>query len=56
MGDFITNRDGKFLSEIIKSILPKMSPFLLEKQIDGLVYDLYGLTEEEVKIIEGKTK
>jgi len=22
--------------------------------IDGLVYELYGLTEEEVKIVEGK--
>ncbi len=26
----------------------------LEKQIDHLVYKLYNLTEEEVKIIEGK--
>ncbi|MBP5364632.1 MAG: Eco57I restriction-modification methylase domain-containing protein [Bacteroidales bacterium] len=25
-----------------------------EKEIDRLVYDLYGLTEEEIKIIEGK--
>jgi adenine-specific DNA-methyltransferase len=25
----------------------------LERQIDELVYELYGLTEEEVKIIEG---
>ncbi|MCM8811304.1 MAG: hypothetical protein NC917_06640, partial [Candidatus Omnitrophica bacterium] len=25
----------------------------LEKQIDQLVYKLYGLTEEEIKIIEG---
>lgn len=25
----------------------------LEKQIDSLVYKLYGLTEEEIKIIEG---
>ncbi len=24
-----------------------------EKQIDRLVYDLYGLTEEEVRIVEG---
>jgi len=27
-----------------------------DKQIDKLVYDLYGLTEEEIKIIEGSTK
>ncbi len=26
----------------------------LEKQIDHLVYKLYNLTEEEVKIIEGE--
>ena len=26
----------------------------LEDQIDQLVYQLYGLTEEEIKIVEGK--
>ncbi len=26
----------------------------LEKQIDQLVYKLYNLTEEEIKIIEGE--
>jgi hypothetical protein len=26
---------------------------LLDKQIDGLVYELYGLTEEEIRIVEG---
>jgi competence protein ComGF len=25
-----------------------------DKEIDGMVYGLYGLTEEEVRIIEGK--
>jgi hypothetical protein len=25
-----------------------------DKQIDTLVYELYGLTEEEIKIVEGK--
>ena len=25
-----------------------------EREIDGLVYELYGLTEEEVKVVEGK--
>ena len=25
---------------------------LVDAQIDGLVYDLYGLTEEEVKVVE----
>lgn len=27
---------------------------LLDNQIDRLVYDLYGLTEDEIKIVEGK--
>jgi hypothetical protein len=26
----------------------------LDKQIDQLVYQLYGLTEDEIKIVEGK--
>lgn len=26
----------------------------LEKEIDQLVYQLYGLTEEEIAIVEGK--
>jgi hypothetical protein len=25
----------------------------LDRQIDALVYDLYGLTEDEIKIVEG---
>ena len=27
---------------------------LLDKQIDALVYELYGLTDEEIKLIEGE--
>lgn len=26
----------------------------LEKEIDKLVYELYGLTEEEIRIVEGE--
>ena len=26
----------------------------VDKSIDGLVYELYGLSEEEIKIVEGK--
>jgi Cys-tRNA synthase (O-phospho-L-seryl-tRNA:Cys-tRNA synthase) len=29
---------------------------IVDKQIDRLVYDLYGLTEEEVKVVEGGLK
>ena len=28
----------------------------LEAEIDHLVYDLYGLTEDEIKIVEGVEK
>jgi len=27
-----------------------------DKQIDALVYELYGLTEEEIRIVEGIEK
>jgi predicted nucleic acid-binding Zn-ribbon protein len=27
-----------------------------DRQIDSLVYELYGLTEEEIRIVEGATK
>jgi hypothetical protein len=26
----------------------------VDKQIDALVYELYGLTEEEIKVVEGE--
>jgi len=26
-----------------------------DKQIDGLVYELYGLTEDEIRIVEGQS-
>ena len=27
-----------------------------DRQIDGLVYELYGLTEEEVGVVEGRNR
>lgn len=27
----------------------------LDRQIDQMVYELYGLTEEEIRIVEGET-
>ena len=27
---------------------------ITDKKIDALVYELYGLTEEEIKVVEGK--
>jgi hypothetical protein len=35
---------------------PQNDTSLLEKEIDVLVYQLYGLTEEEIAIIEGSVK
>lgn len=37
------NRDKELYERQIK---------IIDAQIDGLVYDLYGLTEEEVGIVE----
>ena len=34
---------------------PKTETTFLEQEIDRLVYQLYGLTEEEIKIVEGKS-
>jgi adenine-specific DNA-methyltransferase len=34
---------------------PNADTTILEQQIDQLVYELYGLTEEEIKIVEGIT-
>ena len=31
---------------------PQADTMDLEKKIDGMVYELYGLSEEEIKIIE----
>lgn len=33
---------------------PFVDTLALESEIDHLVYQLYGLTEEEIKIVEGK--
>ena len=35
---------------------PQADTSKLEAEIDQLVYQLYGLSQEEIKIVEGKTK
>lgn len=63
----INNKEGILIKEKVEKILAttKSSDYLenpakkeevkeYEKQIDQMVYKLYGLTEEEIKIIEGK--
>ncbi len=37
----------------VKKLDPKIDTSDLEKQLDKLVYELYGLTEEEIKVVEG---
>jgi hypothetical protein len=41
-------------SPFSKGELPIANIFALEKQIDEMVYALYGLTPEEIAIVEGK--
>ena len=66
-GQFITNKE-LVLSDIIKSILPKcdnayffvdkmkgINTSSLEKDIDFLVYHIYGLTYDEILIIDSET-
>ena len=40
----------------MKKIDPKADASALEAQIDALVYELYGLTEEEIAIVEGRNE
>jgi hypothetical protein len=35
---------------------PKADTTAWEREIDRLVYELYGLTEEEIAIVEGTAK
>jgi hypothetical protein len=44
---FITNEDGQSLHERFR---------VLEREIDELVYALYALTPEEIKLVEGAAK
>lgn len=39
-----------------KKIDPKADTRELEAEIDQLVYKLYGLTEEEIAVVEGSAK
>lgn len=50
----IENKIIEFVNEVIlnKEINNEIDTSALESQIDQLVYQLYGLTEEEIKIIE----
>jgi len=55
-------RDEEALSDLARHILsakradPSADTSALEREIDEIVYRLYGLTEEEIKIVEGERK
>jgi hypothetical protein len=55
VSDEITKRIEQIVDQIItlKQKSPPCSSTGLESEIDRLVYKLYGLTEEEIKIVEG---
>jgi hypothetical protein len=56
----ISNEQQKLFVTLVDQILsakernPEVDTSELEKEIDKLVYELYNLTEEEIKIIEGR--
>lgn len=56
--DIVRNKISALVNEILasKNINPSIDITALENQIDQLVYQLYGLTEEEIKIIENASK
>ncbi len=45
--------ESYFTQEATKALELKSKIEATDKEIDGMVYGLYGLTEEEVKIVEG---
>jgi adenine-specific DNA-methyltransferase len=55
--EFQTRKISKLVDEIIyiKKQNRVASTLRLEKDIDEMVYQLYGLTEEEIRIVEGRT-
>ena len=52
--DYITNMDGQDQGGIDMTTNRQIK--IVNTQIDQRVYDLYGLTEEEIGIVEGTIK
>ena len=44
------------MSAMIRQENPAADTSALEREIDERVYKLYGLTEEEIKIVEGQAR
>ncbi len=56
----MTNRNKELLTvakriNILAGTCPQADTSKLEAEIDQLVYQLYGLTEDEIRIVEGKS-
>ena len=51
----LNKKFGKSISEAHKTILQRQIE-ATDREIDQLVYELYGLTKEEIRIVEGETK
>jgi hypothetical protein len=55
----IVTGENVYIEELVRQCLenkkqnPSAETSYLEKQIDSLVYELYGLTDEEIRIVEG---
>ena len=60
--DTSRNEACKTIAVLVDRILaakkadPAADTLALESEIDALVYQLYGLTEEEIKVVEGRDK
>ncbi len=52
------NKIEEFVERILtaKRANPQADTGALEREIDQLVYQLYGLTNEEIAIVEGKNQ
>ena len=50
----LVQQRGQHTSKLEKIIQKQIE--ITDKKIDALVYELYGLTEEEIKIVEGEGK
>ena len=51
-----SNLEDYFLQEQQKAIEVKSKISKIDKEIDQMVYELYGLTKEEIEIVENATK
>ena len=49
-----TDLNKSVIQSFYYHIAPTEQIFSIENQIDQLIYQLYGLTEEKIKIVEGK--